>query len=162
MTTGRLMAALRRDPEQRETRRRARRNRAVRRAGRGLIDMGAPKPVGTDSPLACLAENPDYPGEYACEFPAGHGPVTDDEEGVMLWDHGAPSKGAWWATVSVPDPSPWTPERRFTAAEVEAALRPVVLRFGREYNADGPGAMAQDICAHTLAALRAGREGEQR
>lgn len=48
----------------------------------------------------CDAENPQYPGEYACEYPAGHGPVIDPDDGDMpitgTFDHGAPSKGAWW------------------------------------------------------------------
>jgi hypothetical protein len=49
---------------------------------------------------ACGAENPQYPGEYACEYPAGHGPIVDPEDGDMpitgTFDHGAPSKGVWW------------------------------------------------------------------
>lgn len=53
----------------------------------------------------CGAENPQYPGEYTCEYPAGHGLVVDPDEGDMpiigTYDHGAPSKGAWWTMPPV-------------------------------------------------------------
>jgi hypothetical protein len=35
----------------------------------------------------------------------------------------------------------------------EVAVRPIALRFGREYNADNPSAMAQDITEHLAALL---------
>lgn len=41
----------------------------------------------------CGAENPDYPGEYACTLPKGHQPTWLDDE---QWDHAAPASGAWW------------------------------------------------------------------
>lgn len=48
----------------------------------------------------------------------------------------------------------WAQERdseRARFALVEAAVKTVALRFGREYNADSPAAMAQDITDHVLA-----------
>jgi hypothetical protein len=82
---------------------------------------------------ACGAENPQYPGEYACEYPAGHGPIVDPEDGDMpitgTFDHGSPSKGAWWTV-----PPAGTDE----AAKVEArdaspdgGIDPEILRVTR-------------------------------
>lgn len=49
-------------------------------------------------PELCGAQNPDYPGEYACESPKGHGPILNEDN--QPYDHAAPSKGAWWAGFS--------------------------------------------------------------
>lgn len=46
----------------------------------------------------CAAESADYPNEFFCTFDFGHGPVTGGEPGDSdLYEHGAPSKGAWWS-----------------------------------------------------------------
>lgn len=55
--------------------------------------------------VRCGAENPDYPGEYACEADDGHDRIPD-EEGV-LYDHAAPRIGAWWNTPVSPPLRPW-------------------------------------------------------
>lgn len=56
----------------------------------------------------CGAQNPDYPGEYFCTFPKGHGPlpdtVCDPKDGEVdgpVWDHAAPASGASW---NMPEP----------------------------------------------------------
>lgn len=55
----------------------------------------------------CGAENPDYPGEYACTYPVGHGPISaPSEDGTN--DHGAPEAGAWWSGFPGQCPGPVT------------------------------------------------------
>lgn len=47
----------------------------------------------------CGAENPDYPGEYRCTFPRGHGPISEtnaDDIEIEDMDHGSPKAGAYW------------------------------------------------------------------
>lgn len=44
----------------------------------------------------CGATNPDYPGEYACTYPKGHGKISEPEDDVLEMDHGSPRAGAWW------------------------------------------------------------------
>lgn len=56
-----------------------------------VVGMGVSEPAPE-----CGAENPDYPGEYHCTFPKGHGPIPDEENPDETWLHAAPDKGAWW------------------------------------------------------------------
>lgn len=66
----------------------------------------------------CGAENPDYPGEYTCELPAGHPvPITAadvDDPGWEPWEaeHAAPSAGASWAISQPPADTQQGDERR--------------------------------------------------
>lgn len=53
----------------------------------------------TDTGL-CGVGNTDYPGEYACSYPLGHGSVTADDDDSVTHDHGAPERGCWWSTGS--------------------------------------------------------------
>lgn len=63
----------------------------------------------------CGAENADYPGEYACTYPADHGPIPD-EEGTE-WAHADPNRGAWWNAAAT------APRDTLTARLHEALLR---------------------------------------
>lgn len=73
------------------------------------------------NPLICGAENPDYPGEYVCTWPVGHGPlvnaVLDGEVYEGPYDHGNEEKGVVWTmpTPEAPKEAPMTHEH--TAAE---------------------------------------------
>lgn len=68
----------------------------------------------------CGAENPDYPGEYSCTYPAGHDVIPLDApdlapgEDVEFFDHAAPDAGAWW-NIPVFDPT-YVPPFDYTTA----------------------------------------------
>ncbi len=58
--------------------------------------------VQTASDPICGAENPDYPGLFACAAAPGHGPIP----GLgRAYDHADPLRGSWWHT-SKATPSP--------------------------------------------------------
>ena len=58
--------------------------------------------LNIDVTALCGAENPDYPGEYACTFPKGHMRplrLTDEDGETGDWDHAAPASGAYWSVL---------------------------------------------------------------
>ena len=98
-----------------------------------------PTPQPPDHGALCGAQNPDYPGEYACEYPKGHGTIFDDEEN-QPYDHAAPSKGVLWVVFPYGDPTKNgsnTPDKR-----TETVAR-VTTR--KELNALPGGSVVLDI-----------------
>ncbi len=68
----------------------------------------------------CGVSSDDYP-ELVCEYPAGHGLITEEDDDVYEAEHGAPSRGGWFSNGPA-DPAPETEEERIQFAS-RAAVR---------------------------------------